>query len=158
MPEIAKAVLALDVDGVLNEFSWDAGGHIGPWAKAECVEQLDRIVVEAGCDIVLVSTWRSLVNNGLMTPRGFGALLMTHGMKEAHRLVGVTARGRLADRGEQVRAWWRANPQYDRLVALDDMNLGYDDWGIKLVQTDGRVGLTAADADRAIAILRGEQP
>lgn len=150
-------MIALDLDGVINEFCYSAGGHIGPWAKPECVAQLDRILDTADAQVVLSSTWRGLVHEGDMTVRGFGWLLMTHGMREYRRLVGVTPRqDPLKDRGTEIRAWWRQNPQYDRLVAIDDMDLGHAAWGIPLVQTDGRVGLTAADADRVIAMLKGE--
>jgi hypothetical protein len=84
-------------------------------------------------------------------------MLATHGFQHGHRVVGVTAAGPLRRRGEQIREWWRANPQYDRVVAIDDMELGHQQSGIPLVQTDGRVGLTALDADRVISLLKGEQ-
>lgn len=156
MAVAATPAISLDLDGVINEFCPSFGGiPVARWSKPECVDQLNRVVAEAGCDVVIASTWRKYVYQGHMTLEGFRILMMALGVRHTERIVGFTPDGRLADRGSQVREWWRANPQYDRLVAIDDMSLGYDDWGIKLVQTDGRVGLTAADADRAIALLRG---
>lgn len=153
-----SSVLALDLDGVVNEFCPSSGGiPVARWSKPECVEQLNRVVAEADCDVVIASTWRHYVYQGYMNLQGFRVLMMAIGFWDSVRIVGFTPDGPLFHRGRQIREWWGANPRYDRLVAIDDMELGHAEWGINLVQTDGRVGLTAEDADRAIALLRGDQ-
>jgi hypothetical protein len=62
-------------------------------------------------------------------------------------------------RGEQVRWTLRNNPNVHEsactFVALDDMDLGYAEASVPLVQVAGTVGLTKSDADRAIALLNG---
>jgi hypothetical protein len=157
-----QAILFLDMDGVVNEFRCDGSfDSTDPscWVKPACVRQLDRIIDETGCAVVISSTWRLYVHLGHMTPRGFAVMMMTHGMRNHPKIIGVTPRdGKLEDRGQECRSWLRnRRPEGGcRFVAIDDLDLGFAEWGIPLVQTDGRVGLTSQDADRAIAILKGE--
>jgi hypothetical protein len=62
------------------------------------------------------------------------------------------------ERGIQVSEWLAINlderaprPPY---VVIDDLDLGISGLGHPFVHTDGKVGLTDADADKAIALLK----
>jgi hypothetical protein len=104
---------------------------------------------------------------------GMEWLLRSHGML-ADRLVGITRPDTMIERpaydgcpeswlhtnerGLQIRDWivgegWQHYGETGRHVVIDDMDLGISEAGHPFVQTDGSVGLTDADADRAIAVL-----
>lgn len=156
-------LLILDIDGVLNSHRWLAEAKSCDIEPA-CVRQFNRILAETGCRVLLASAWRYMILGGAMTLGGFAYMLRTHGCATTTGvLIGHTRADNDDDaperdpieRGRQVREWIREHPEVDRYVAIDDMQLGYVEFGIPLAQTDGRVGLTEADADRAIAILKG---
>lgn len=153
-----RRLLVLDCDGVINEFCLSVGGiPVAKWSKDSCVEQLNRIIAECEPEIVISSNWRRYVHEGHMTIDGFRILMMAIGVRRTERIISITADGPLAERGRQIREWLRScDPYPDKIVALDDMELGHAAWGIPLVQTDGRVGLTEKDADRVIAMLKGD--
>ena len=169
MPRISEEdrvirLLVLDVDGVLNGHQWIAEAGSCD-IRRECVRQLNRILDATGCKILLASAWRYMVLQGAMTLDGFGYMLRTHGAAtHTGVIVGTTRADDERDdddfdgteRGRQVREWLREHPEFDRFVAIDDAQLGYQEYGVPLVMTDGRVGMTAKDADRAIVILKGE--
>lgn len=165
-----KALLFLDMDGVLNDKTQLESGFYG--TKPECVAQLNRILRETGAEIVLSSAWRYMIP-GAMTLRGFTYLLLTHGVacrtsgdEPEDMLIGLTCRDEeLKPRGRQIRHWLNEHGGRRRYVVLDDggenpdkswTDMGIDAAGHPVVWTDGKVGLTEADADRAIAILKGD--
>lgn len=151
-------IVFLDWDGVANHFSWDAAGHAGPFGRPECIAELNRIAAEPGVRFVVASSWRGLVHSGDMTLAGLRVLFRSHGFRGD--IIGVTPAGPLVERGEQIRRWIREERTAARMtnepfVAIDDMDFGHTAWGVPLVQTDGRQGITRQDADRVIAKLKG---
>lgn len=161
------AILFIDVDGVLNFHEKTPSGYCG--IDPRCRDRLNRITDETGAVLVISSAWRYLVTSGEMTVKGFEGMLRTHGIKAD--VIGVTRRdsevlgpdGKLMpmpdERGGQISDWLAVyGVVHDsiRYVVIDDMDLGIKFNGHPFVQTDGNVGLTEADADRAIAILKGE--
>lgn len=150
-------IVFLDVDGVLNghQFLVEAKScKIDP----ECVRRLNRLLRETDARIVLSSAWRYMVHGHAMTLGGFQYLLRTHGMIGSlngcdNLIIDLTCRDEdLADRPDQIRAWLESHPSADRrYVVLDDGDFVWRDMAV--VRTDGSVGLTDADVDRAIALL-----
>lgn len=162
----------LDIDGVLNAHEWDSEVLCGQ-IHADKVRRLNRILRETGSRIVLSSAWRYIIHRGEATLTGMEWLFRSHGIL-ADRLIGITGRDvelerakyegcpenwpHTNERGRQIREWivgagWRHYGESGRHVVIDDMDLGITEAGHPFVQTDGKVGLTDADAERAIAIL-----
>lgn len=167
-------VLFLDIDGVLNGHEWDDEAKSCN-IRRECVKHLNRVIHETGCKVVLSSAWRYMIHGGAMTLLGFGYMLRTHGLLGGSRvLIGLTRKDdesvdplelKLDERAKQIREWlewWgddaqmRANAGLDavsRFAAVDDEQQGFDTHNIPAVITDGKRGMTAADADSLIRLL-----
>lgn len=149
-----EPVLFLDIDGVLNGHEYDREAESSTLRPA-LVARLNRILAETDCAVVLSSAWRYMVLNGAMTLNGFGYLLRTHGVRIGGGLVGATGRDPQTEdpeeRGRLIQAWVTAN-RVERFAVVDDMAGGFT--GLPIVRTDGARGLTDADADALIALLK----
>lgn len=173
-------VLFLDIDGVLNDHSWDAAvmcGQIHP----DKVDRLNRVLRATDARIVLSSAWRYIIHRGEMNLMGMEWLLRSHRVL-ADRLVGVTRPDTMEravyrgipgtwpvtdERGQQVSDWRRDNAHTGPYAVVDDGGfreggewtcLGIAAAGHPFVRTDGKVGLTDADAGELIRILNGSNP
>jgi len=168
--ESPTPLLFLDIDGVLNDHRVNDLAKSGT-VLSDRAERLNRILLETGARIVVSSAWRYLILRGEMNLEGFRWLLRTHGVL-GDRMVGHTAADTMHDgvwsgvagswpihneRGRQIAEWLGDRWEYKgcRYVVLDDLDLGISEAGHPFVQCDGTVGLTDADADRAIAIIQG---
>lgn len=157
-----RALLFLDMDGVLNDKTPHPNGYYG--VKASCVESLNRVLQSTNAQIVISSAWRYMIPDA-MSLQGFEYLLVTHGVDCRDRVVGFTCRDEdLEGRGQQIRHWLNEHGGRRPYVVLDDggqhpdgswSDMGIHEAGLAVVWTNGKVGLTAADADRAIRILMG---
>ena len=159
-------IVFLDIDGVLNSTRWAAftdpatgkpRGYGGPWKKdyrldPECVARLQRLCTETEAHIVVSSTWR--IGGSLMF---FREMFAHYGWADA-LVLDKTPQSRNGFRGDEVRGWLSIyeGVGVDRFVILDDNSDFHDDQRPFFVQTDYAVGLTDADAQHAISILRGE--
>jgi hypothetical protein len=145
-------VIFLDIDGVMNNLESlrfprtkvASSKHSYSVAHPSCVEALNRITSATDARIVISSTWRGI---------GLQVLFeIFHQWGITGKTIGYTPLGgRTCERGAEIQEWLSAH-EVDSFVILDDG----DDMGHvrhRLVQTDYQVGLTEADADRAIAIL-----
>lgn len=146
-------LIFLDIDGVLNDHATFENGYCG--IKAECVARLNRILLETGANLVISSAWRYLIISRSMTREGFQNLLLSHGVNCYKKIRGTTQPDMGAiTRGQQILAWLICNGFAGTYVVLDDLDdAGIAEEGLPFVRTDGKVGLTDADADKAIAIL-----
>jgi DNA-binding XRE family transcriptional regulator len=151
-------LIFLDIDGVLNGREFLAEAKLCK-INPECVRNLNRIMTATDARVVLSSAWRYMIHGHAMTLDGFHYLLRTHGMlgslnRQDKLIIDLTCRDEdILERPDQIRAWLRSNGHRgdQRYVVLDDLDA---DWGeLNIVQIDDRVGLTEADADRAIAML-----
>ena len=162
---MTRGILFLDIDGVLNDHTKLPSGYCG--IQFDKVLQLNRILDAVDPQIVVSSAWRYQVTEGAMTLRGFETLLLVHGVKCHNRVLATTQRDPviaepdhmdtdtwnrlgLQWRSHQITRWLAANGSACPFVVLDDLPIDVPN----LVQTDGSIGLTRADADRAIQILR----
>lgn len=170
---MGPAFLFLDIDGVLNAHDFNPEAMCGPIHRDK-VDRLNRVLRATGAKVVLSSAWRYLVHRGECNLMGMEWLLRSHGML-ANRLVGITRPDTMErrpytgnpaewpvdnERGRQIADWivgpgWRHYGEAGRHVVIDDLDLGIAEAGHPFVQTDGTVGLTDADADRAVALLAG---
>ena len=150
-------ILVLDVDGCLNGHELNQAGVCG--IRPECVAQLNRVIEKTDCQLVISSAWRYLIHSGSMTVVGFERLLQTHGVNAYQRIAGITRQdANLSDkheRGKQIRDWLSGAMGVERYAVIDDDDdeIGIPEAGHPFVKTDGKVGLTEADADRLIELL-----
>ncbi len=156
----------LDIDGCLNDHGFDPDVLCGR-IDTDKVQRLNRILRATDAKIVLSSAWRYIIFRREATLSGMEWLLRSHGVL-AGRLIGATwpdtmrrvvyngnpATWPIAnERGEQIATWLRLNPWYNAHVVIDDLDLGISAAGHPFVQTDGKIGLTDDDAERAIEML-----
>lgn len=145
-------ILLFDIDGVLNDHTWNETAQ-STSIKKSCVKQFNKIIHETGCKLVVSSAWRYMILGGAISPKGFEYMLRTHGCTDKMTIVDVTPSDEvIADRSNQIKSWVEANAP-DRWVAVDDMEL---DLGDNFVKTNGVVGLTQKIADDIIRKLNGE--
>ncbi len=163
-------LIFLDIDGVLNSVAWQdtqrqRGGYgLGPyrvayWARRidpAAVQRLNRLLAGTGAAVVVSSAWRTLLTRQeltfCLTENGFmGEIIGETPEKEAVMDYGFPA---AVSRWEEIAlylAGWGQTPEY---AILDDDPMP-DAPTENFVRTDYKVGLTDADADRAITILNG---
>jgi hypothetical protein len=154
----SNVIAFCDVDGVLNN-PWCYGhmkaGNRVP-ADPRCVDALNFITRSTGALIVVSSTWRF---GGLMFCRerfsewGVEAPVMdiTPRLIDESRSIAVAQA-----RGQEIAAWLRIVDGFcdvSSFVILDDDD-DMHPHGDRLVQTNGSVGLTMADAAKALEILK----
>jgi hypothetical protein len=139
----ARRVIFLDVDGVLAPIlRWDRYGDLDP----ACVRVLNEIVARGGAEVVVSSTWRYGKTIGELQE------LFEAGGFQGRVIDTTPIGGPGADRGEEIAAWLADHP-VDGYVILDD----HSDMGAlrgHLLQTHPSLGLQAADAPRALALLQ----
>ncbi len=146
-------VLFFDIDGVLNDHTWNEIAQSNT-IMPRCVEEFNRIIHETGCKLVISSAWRYMVAGHAVTLGGFSYLLRTHGVTAKGEIVGMTVPDEeIADRADQITDWVNNHLDVAEWVAIDDLDLPlpYDNF----VKTDGKVGLTADDADEIIKRFNG---
>lgn len=141
-------VLYLDFDGVINTTK---GEFI-----SSCIQELNRIVEETKCEIVISSMWRY----GNTLPQLIG-YLRNAGFKYSNSIVDVTPKldvkhpetgftEAVPCRGIEILAHAKMTG-VDRWIAVDDMHDIYMQFN--LVQTNYDNGLTKELADKAIEML-----
>jgi hypothetical protein len=149
-------VIFLDIDGVLCNHESIAAGYkartcaeqdpYGP--HVDCVAALNRVIEQTGAFIVLSSTWRKAGDAHKRMP----LTLKRWGVEGT--MIGCTPFWSYdVHRGAEIRRWIETvrTPVTSFVILDDDSDMG--NLTHRLVKTDHIVGLTEADADRAIAIL-----
>lgn len=154
-------VIFLDFDGVLcNRESINAGykartapGQDPYRAHPDCVAALNRIIEQTGAVIVVSSTWRKCKN-----PRATMAETLKRWNVNG-TVIDVTpelcgAEYNYKRRGSEIQLWLDTYTRHkiESFVILDD-DADMGNLGHHLVRCDMGVGLTVADADKAIVML-----
>lgn len=143
-------LIFLDFDGVLvNRKSLMQASGMHAKADPDCVRELNRILEVTGAKVVVSSTWR---HAGLLAVKDF---LSEWGVK--CQTIGITPRG-YGVRGHEIQQFLEQNRRHD----VEDFIIIDDDSDMahllpRLIKTEFEVGLTADDADKAIATLIGEK-
>lgn len=136
-------IIFLDIDGVVIPVTYLLSGNIN--AAPRCVENLNRLVERTGADIVVSSTWREL---GL---EKVTAYLREWGV--IGNIIDITPFLEGRPRGHEIKAWLDGQQHVSAFVILDD-NYDMAELSDYLVLTDYETGLTRADAETAVSILR----
>lgn len=136
-------ILFLDVDGVLN--SHKTGGIYA--LKRKCLQRLEKIVKETGCEVVLSSTWRK---------DAYALKRLRRVLKYRNIVIkDVTPdfSAQRLTRGHEVGAWMLDHFGFSdsvRYAILDD-DSDFKDFQLPhFFQTDGEYGLTDTIAYRVI--------
>lgn len=154
--------LFLDFDGVLNAGAYNPDGQRYRYGtEAWLLDQLDRdmaarverICQDTGAVIVLSTSWR----NAKLGWRALCNVVRNAGITAP--VVGSTPEVMLpggvlaAPRDEEIAEWvhWTGVTDF---VVLDDFEMTFPPVRDRAVRTDPVVGITDADAERAIVILR----
>ena len=161
-------VIFLDIDGVLNcstskSFCHDDLCGIIHGIDSDKVKRLAKIVEATNAKIVLSSDWRVGWEKYYTTRKPSHAKYLDNHLKKKGNIT-LLDKTPLSHsgywRGEEILAYLRSHPDITNYVILDDTF--FEDFSIKeieehLVLTDYIVGLSDADVDRAINILRGNE-
>ena len=146
---VPDAVVFVDFDGVLNDDEWlrRTAHEMSPTHVA----RLNDLCLKAGAAVVVSSGWRCFT-----ALDDLRALLSRAGLTVPVPVLGAVECDCDPDcgRAKHSERWLDAHPEVRRWVVLDDEYpwLG-PKWRGRVVMTDGAVGLTGADAARALAIL-----
>lgn len=160
-------VIFLDIDGVLNcaiskSHCIDVDGRVIKGIDSDKVKRLAKIVEATGAEIVLSSDWKDGWSKYYTSPKPSHAKYLDNHLYKKGRLTikdktPSTHKGSWF-RGEEILSYLRLHKDVENYVILDDTF--FEDFSIKeisehLVLTDYKVGLTDADVEKAIRILRG---
>lgn len=152
-------LIFLDIDGVMvTHATWGQRrdhGHAN--ADPTCIAVLNHIIAQTGADIVVTSVWR--LDRNLAELReiinlhfGITGRVVDRTPRLIKKQDGIYV---AQERGEEIAAWLNDYERYpiESFVILDD---DADMGALKdrLVQTSFERGLTMADAERAIELLR----
>ena len=172
-------VLFLDIDGVLNSENWFAYRiycvknnmvnilmnfvdtddrnikHKLTMLDDRAIANLNRIIEETGCKVVLSSSWRSSIESENIFTQN---LLKLKGFK--YEFYDVTPRLWFSDfsirRGEEIKFWLDKESEkheIESFVILDDDSDMLPEQMNNFIHVDGQVGLTDKDVFTAIEIL-----
>ena len=172
-------VLFLDIDGVLNSENWFAYRiycvknnmvnilmnfvdtddrnikHKLTMLDDRAIANLNRIIEETGCKVVLSSSWRSSIESENIFTQN---LLKLKGFK--YEFYDVTPRLWFSDfsirRGEEINFWLDKESEkheIESFVILDDDSDMLPEQMNNFIHVDGQVGLTDRDVFTAIEIL-----
>ena len=172
-------VLFLDIDGVLNSENWFAYRiycvknnlvnilmnfvdtddrnikHKLTMLDDRAIANLNRIIEETGCKVVLSSSWRSPSESENIFTQD---LLKLKGFK--YEFYDITPRLWFSDfstrRGEEIKVWLDKESEkheIESFVILDDDSDMLPEQMNNFVHVDGQVGLTDRDVLTAIEIL-----
>ena len=172
-------VLFLDIDGVLNSENWFAYRiycvknnmvnilmnfvdtddrnikHKLTMLDDRAIANLNRIIEETGCKVVLSSSWRSSIESENIFTQN---LLKLKGFK--YEFYDVTPRLWFSDfsirRGEEIKFWLDKESEkheIESFVILDDDSDMLPEQLNNFIHVDGQVGLTDRDVLTAIEIL-----
>lgn len=153
-------VIFLDVDGVLNHPGVYAEcakrpGQTRPveWLDRTCIARVSALCERTGAVVVISSGWRRYLG-----AEGAAAVLREGGLTAP--VLGATPEAPFAEipgavepmRWGEIRQWLASRLDVTRWVVIDDLALE----GVpaeRFVRTDGAVGITEADCERAAAAL-----
>lgn len=151
-------VIFLDIDGVLSPTHymnslykmWKASfneikshDEYGQLFFYQNCDALKKIIDETGAKIVISSAWR-LEGEAKMKE-------MWADRNLAGEIIGITLVG--ANRGVEISQWINCNDFQGNYVIIDDLKLMLKEQEPFFVNTNGFVGLTMKDAEKAIQIL-----
>ena len=154
-----KPIVFLDIDGVLNSYSWWARRTTMDFPYREfdpaCLSRLSDLVEHVDAEIVISSSWRKPdtpeeSKGELMTLFADVCRYWAISDNVSQRIADVTPKLD-ADRGIEIRHYLSEQPTAREYLILDDQDDFFPNQ--PLVQTDSRIGLSFSDSLKALAIL-----
>ena len=146
---LQRGILFLDIDGVLHNVLPKSERE---YFRKNCMYQLFRICNETNCEIVLSSQWREF-------PLKVKLLNKVFQEHKLPKIIGMTPELLFGSRTHAICSWLRRNPKrsYNApFVCLDDLIL--PQLAHHAVDVHPIDGLSPADADKAIKILKNISP
>lgn len=155
----ASAYLFLDFDGVVNDWAAPSAEYLDAWNNhrrdepwrlllPRLVAKVEYLATVTEAIVVVSSTWRALYRWDEVVD-----FLRRQGLTAP--LVGTTPRTFSGHRGREISLWLDEHSDVTNYVVLDDDR---DAGGIpvptRFVRIDPTTGITDADVERAIGILR----
>ena len=160
-------VIFLDVDGVINLNYWLQSHQkeisYGTLIDKEKIELVAKIVHKTGAELVMHSGWRFWFDNDMQPIR-----------KEAQNLIDLLLESGLSIyamtpdltteeirktkmfskvKASEIFLWLKQNPNIDKWIVLDDIDLHNDELAIRQIRTNPEIGITYKDVERAIEML-----
>lgn len=150
-----SSIIFLDFDGVLNTEQYQARLAVdgkpnkdawGPLFDPRAVGNLRKIIESTSAEIVISSSWRYI--------HRLGSLRMMWEIRElpGEILDTLTRGASYISRGEDIECWLKRHGQANYVI-IDDLNDFYPSQLDRYVEINSIVGITAADASRAIELL-----
>jgi hypothetical protein len=160
-------VIFLDIDGVINSNFWVESHQQevsnGTLIDKEKIELVAKIVNKTEAVLVMHSGWRFWFDNNMQPIRKEAQnlidLLLDSGLSIYAMTPDLTTEEiRKTKMFSKVKAseiflWLKENPDVDKWIVLDDLDLHNDDLAIRQVRTNAEVGLTEKDVNKAIEML-----
>jgi len=170
--EKVKAILFLDIDGVLNQHTYDLISGCTT-IRPHLMDRINWVLDATGAHIVLSSAWRYHVYRKEMTVVGMEWLLRSHGLMK-DRFIGITKPdpkpGPMqpfskepgdqpddTDRGQQILDWVLENDLKGRGIryaVIDDNDLKITKHGHPFIQTNSTFGIQWGNAHELAKLLR----
>lgn len=139
-------IVFLDIDGVLNNSS-DLYTHGIHYMCCEKAARVQRICHETGAKIVVSSSWRKIHTLDDLRERFAAVGLLAS-------IIGKTPSSNDGVRGHEIEVVLRTYPEHTSYVILDDDGGMLPHQMPRFVKTDFEIGITDAQADEAIRVLR----
>lgn len=119
---IAKNVVFLDYDGVVNTPIWSDDGEVCRFNypsdnkvnNFQAVQWVSEFCKEFGYSIVVTSTWRLSKN--------YKECLINGGLRKGIEILGRTESISNASRGAEIKAYLDAHPEIEKFLIFDDEN------------------------------------
>jgi hypothetical protein len=160
-------VIFLDIDGVINSNFWVESHQQeisdGTLIDKEKIELVAKIVDKTSAALVMHSGWRFWFDNtmkpirkeaqnliDLLVDSGLSIYAMTPDLTtEEIRKTKMFSKVKASE----IILWLNQNPNIDKWIVLDDIDLHNDELAIRQVRTNAEIGLTEKDVDKAIELL-----
>lgn len=158
-----KKIIFLDIDGVLNPKWWERkkpSDKYGVPFDSKTVACLEKIIAEAGANIVISSSWKNMglpVLQAMWRERGLPGKII--GITPDYLSISLLYSNLnndevLCERGCEIEGWLTLhNDEVSRFVIVDDMDDILPEQQHRFVQTDPDLGLTEAEAKQIIFML-----
>lgn len=153
-----KAIF-LDIDGVLNSKRYDDTRSMTDSFNIDESRLLlvKEIVDRTGAVIILSSSWRKKLYDGMRPRSGEGTRLLFAFEQNGLRLFDKTPElGELASRPEEIKAWLDTHrSEIESFAIIDDAFGGWGELADNLVKTSYRIGLglERRHVEAAVSIL-----
>ncbi len=146
-------IVFCDIDGVLNSDYFRSGcDGVAPFVEERKALALKRIIRATGAEVVLTSRANSLFGKTFNRMRVDA--LRSYGIEPLESMTDI---GMDVYKCDGIGSWLSKHPEVTDYVILDDSKVdGLEQFGSRFLLIKKRHGLTAASANKAIAILKGE--